>query len=440
MILPLLAALAMLFEVNLVGRLTGTEILFLLALPFALMRLPKPSPAERKFYLMAALWFAGALITDIIRQTAFDDLVRGWSKIAFFVVNFTVIRAFTGKNINALVNFIFFLFMASALRLALGIADESMALNNAPDQGSWKFGYGQFITVCALMLSSRLMTSPIGRPAGLILPYMTSALNLWMNARNLTGLSALAAVVTTITRPNARPLSRARLVLLLALIGLSGLGVVQIYKYAAANGMLGYDAQQKYEKQTQGDLGLLLGGRSEILASSQAIIDSPIIGHGSWARDIKYVQLMTERLMRAGRQIEGDPYKSDLIPTHSHLLGAWVESGILGALFWLWAIGIAIKGLLANLRRPTPRAGLYTFIGLALLWDIFFSPFSIERRICTAAWFSLMIHLQNQPDSDIGLPIKGNQTHESDADSKGSSSCCGCSHRDGKRGSPRGRG
>ena len=41
--------------------------------------------------------------------------------------------------------------------------------------------------------------------------------------------------------------------------------------------------------QTSGDLNLLQSGRIESLVSMRAISNSPILGHGSWARDVTYV-------------------------------------------------------------------------------------------------------------------------------------------------------
>ena len=108
----------------------------------------------------------------------------------------------------------------------------------------------------------------------------------------------------------------------------------------------------------------------------------PIVGHGSWARDIHYVELMVTRLEQAGYDMSrGDPFVDDLIPSHSHLFGAWVEAGILEILCWLWAGWVTIRGLQAAIIQPTPWTGFIVFIGLSLLWDILFSPFGLERRV-----------------------------------------------------------
>ncbi len=216
-------------------------------------------------------------------------------------------------------------------------------------------------------------------------------MNIALSARNLFGLSALAALLQALATTRRRALSP----LNLAALGIVGLvaaqGLVSAYGYAASSGLMGLDAKDKYELQSSGSLGILLGGRAESLVSTQAIIDSPIIGHGSWARDIHYVELWVTRLEQAGYEIQGDPFESNLIPTHSHLFGAWVEAGVLGGIFWLWALWTTVRGLYAAIVRPTPFSGFIVFICLSLIWDILFSPFGLDRRVTTAAWLVLVM-------------------------------------------------
>ena len=119
-------------------------------------------------------------------------------------------------------------------------------------------------------------------------------------------------------------------------------------------------------------------------------MDSPIVGHGSWAQDIHYVILNLARQQQQGVHVNID-LSNPLIPTHSHLTGAWVEGGIFGGLFWIWALWITLKGLYAVLKRPTPLTGFISFVAISLLWDIFFSPFGLDLRFVTAAHLYLMM-------------------------------------------------
>ena len=143
-------------------------------------------------------------------------------------------------------------------------------------------------------------------------------------------------------------------------------GVLVAYDAAASSGLLGADAQARYYAQT-GSLGVLIGGRSEILVSTQAVIDSPVLGHGSWAKDFKYVDLLAELRGSLGYDVQVDPQDVGLIPTHSYILGAWVEGGFLGALFWLAIAVVAIRLLLVLLGAREALAPLLVFSTVLLL-------------------------------------------------------------------------
>jgi hypothetical protein len=384
-----LCAAAIIADVALVGRLTFAEMLLVAALPLLAFGSRRPTPLVQQFYIFSALWFLGAVVTDLVRQTPIDDVFRGWSKILFFMLNFTSIRLLVdGKRQRTLI-FIFALLVAGVIRLR--VQPDTSELGADIFGSGWKFGYGQLVAGASFLVAAAMLSNPMTRMFGMALPFVDALLNLALLARNLFGLTALSALIFAMTFGRRRRNSPVYLMTIIAAVVALGWGSLSIYAYAAKSGFLGLDAQNKYELQTSGTLGLLLGGRGESLASTQAIIDSPILGHGSWARDVTYVELLVTRMEEAGYEIQGDPFSEDLIPSHSHLLGAWVEAGILGAVFWTWAAWVAARGIYAVVTRPTPLSGFIIFIGLSLLWDIFFSPFGLERRVITPAWILLMI-------------------------------------------------
>jgi O-antigen ligase len=143
---------------------------------------------------------------------------------------------------------------------------------------------------------------------------------------------------------------------------------------------LGSDAQAKYFSQS-GSLGVLVGGRSEILVSSQAVIDSPMLGHGSWAKDFAYVDLLGDRLSSFGYEMGAGASDLGLIPAHSYIMQSWVWAGLLGGVFWLAILAIAVW-LLANLYASRVElAPLLTFSTMLLLWNIAFSPYGSSARL-----------------------------------------------------------
>ncbi|CAN0598211.1 unnamed protein product, partial [Laminaria digitata] len=114
--------------------------------------------------------------------------------------------------------------------------------------------------------------------------------------------------------------------------------------------------------------------------SSQAVADSPFIGHGSWAKNPKYAQRILE-LEKFGYEVNYIAAENQLIPTHSHIMGAWVEAGFLGMVFWFWVLMLVFR-VLSNLYMVRePLAPMITFVGFLMLWDILFSPFGAARRV-----------------------------------------------------------
>lgn len=390
-------ALAMTVEA---GGLTGTEMLFVLALPFCLRRMTAPEPAERWFFVMVGLWLCGAVFSDLYNDTATKDLAKGWAALAFFALNFAMIRAIAGRDLAVLRQLIFFFYVASALRVAMGAVP---GLDLQIGEEAWKFGYGQLLAASAALLSAYLIQRRPLRLLGFSLPYVAGAVSLVLNARNLAGVTLLSAIASHVSALRKRPPTAATIVLLSVGLAITGGGVLAAYRYAAEQGYLGERAYEKYRMQSEGDLNLFLAGRNEWLASPQAVMDAPIIGHGSWARDKKYVDLMESRLSHAGLFTQAELESGDLIPTHSYLMQSWVESGILGALFWFWVILITFRGLYGAIRSNSPYNAFYFFVGFSFLWDVLFSPFRAEARVLAAARIYLLLLLasnENRTGSD----------------------------------------
>lgn len=182
--------------------------------------------------------------------------------------------------------------------------------------------------------------------------------------------------------------------LLITTLLLGGWSIIVLYSALAESGVLGYDAMQKYETQKSGTYGVLIGGRTEILSSVIAIKDAPFIGHGSWAKNCDYINILTELRRRFGYvQVPND--EDCLIPTHSIFLGAWVEAGILGAIFWLWVGKTALNTLLALAQPNVKFDPLITFYCFLFFWDLAFSPYGATSRFVVTFYFVSFITMQN---------------------------------------------
>ena len=117
-----------------------------------------------------------------------------------------------------------------------------------------------------------------------------------------------------------------------------------------------------------------------------AALDSPIIGYGSWPLDREGFYLQACEL--SGKKPDPNFYRLGypLIPTHSHILCAWVEHGIGGLVFWGYVIFFYVRQIL----RPVvdeKRLGLYLAVAvLSVIWHVLFSPIAgrIEQSVVIA--------------------------------------------------------
>lgn len=387
----ILVAALMPFEVNIVGRLMASEVVCIIIVVgfFASGRSFRFSKQEKLFYILLLIWLANQALTDIYLGTPFIDYTRGWSRMVFFALNFTAMHVLIdGKRERAVLLYVL-IAMGAAVKFYTGSGniEKTGELNL-----DWKFGYGAAFTILVMYIGARLTRNPSSPGPSAMLGLGAAAVNLAMNARSLFGQSAAGSILALLARSAQRTGMGSRS---LALIGISticvGYGLVELYSYAASEGILGADAKTKYERQADNDLGLLLGGRTELLGSLAAIGDSPIIGYGSYARDLYYAELRFVQLQQAGIIPMSKDIEDDRIPTHSFLFGAWVEAGILGALFWIWMLYVVARGMFQTIKQPDRYTSLILFAGTAFAWDILFSPFGLDRRLVAPAMLHVIL-------------------------------------------------
>ena len=219
-------------------------------------------------------------------------------------------------------------------------------------------------------------------------------------------LSALAAVVLICLGRKHRASMRmiGQHFLLLSMLGILLIGMYKIgYSFAARNGLLKAGAVRKYELQTHGNdsIGrLLLGGRADSFAGLLACVRKPILGYGPWAFDNN--DFMAEFLTKYGdyddfrniQMMQRLAYRSGdvslrLIPCHSHITMFWLWYGIMGLLFWLYIIFVAVRYLKEDC-WAVPQWFAWLAAGVpGLCWTIIFNPLlsRVGTMIIVVAFF-----------------------------------------------------
>ncbi len=349
--------------------------------------------------LLGALWLVNLIVTDVYRGTPFEDWSRGWAKIAFLLIDFCGIIVLTKLRYERIIWFVAGTTCALLLQ-ALFFPNQYQSTESE----SWKFGIGVACTTFAALFGASALARRLLGPVGEFIPLaLLGIVSLALDARSLFG-TAIAAVAFGITKKmiSLSPQLQARIkpaVFSVLLVGglVVSQGLIATYEIAADGGWLGEEAKRKYETQASGSIHLLIGGRAESLVSTTAIGDSPIVGHGSWAKDVAYVALLINILESKGLNVAGDPYLSPLIPTHSHLFGAWVEAGIMGGVFWIVVLVIAIAAFYRCLKREDVPGTLTAYILISLVWVILFSPLGAQARFQTSAMICVALSVLLPP-------------------------------------------
>jgi hypothetical protein len=378
------------YSVGLVGALPGNEILLLPFLPVLLVY--KGGRAFNReyfwFWILVAAWLLGTLVADAYNDLPAVNRMKGIARVAFFAFDFMALAILISHKTRRMIVF-------SLSILAWFFFSGREFRGDFVTQ--WKFGYSSACTILALLAASHYNARKKYKTCIFIF-LLLGALNLYFAFRSQLVIILIAGALTlpifedrrvSVRRQTRTTSNNFRPFVLLALAGGAIFLADQAIKIAATQGFLGEDVSSKFQAQSSGKLGVLFGGRPETLVAIQAIIDSPIIGHGSFAADRKYLDLKQDLQYEYGYSDSDTPEEEGGIPTHSHLTMAWVESGVFGGLLWLYILILALRAILQTAIHRQPLSPLYCYFLVNFVWDILFSPFGSVNRLWGAYYVLL---------------------------------------------------
>jgi O-Antigen ligase len=380
------------FSVDLVGSFPGNELLVLPLLPILLLYRGRGAFKREYFwfYVLVGAWFLGTIVADIYTGSPMVNRMKGTARVVFFGLNFMTLAILIGNNTRRMV--IFILTIAIVMfRISLEFREDTPIM--------WKFGLGGTVAVAALLISSHYYSRRKYWICVLISVGL-AALNLNFGFRSQLVVHLVSGVmlVPLLDKQNVRrggKQNSSKVLILLALAGVAAYAANASIKYAAQSGFFDESLQSKFEQQAKGDYGVLFGGRPETLVALQAIRDSPFLGHGSYPVDRKYVELRQDIQYEHGYSDSDDPEDLEypVIPTHSHLTMAWVESGILGGICWIYLLALTLRGVLGLASLRPNLMPLYCYLLVGFIWDILYSPFGSVNRLWAAFFILLSYHI-----------------------------------------------
>jgi hypothetical protein len=384
-----------LFDFALIGRVTVSEVLVAISLPFLFLQFS--SYYFKRASLQIILLLLGiALVTaivDIYHQNFWEFSARAVARPFFVLIFFLFFYGLALCDFERIKYIVYGFLLAGVINIFRPSQFEAEAAGDFTTYQGIVFRLSPIIGFSALALSVLLKKKfPILIP----LIFFSGGVTVLLigGARSsalvffLTSLILFLSFIYHFGQRGRIFLSPKRIIGLsvLVLMGLSSLYF--LYLWAAPEGILGEEARSKYEMQSENafgnsPLGLVLSGRTAVYGAILGIMDRPITGFGSWRHD-----LTSSYTAEAIYHVSNDPNVLRLVSSgadvggagHSVLFQTWVENGIFPAIGYLVIAVIAFRVFLRNLRYDSILTPVLVFFFIGFAWNFLFSPPGVGIR------------------------------------------------------------
>lgn len=380
-------------QVQVIGFLPFSELAVGLLFPFWLPTYTRRGVLRptRLLIPLCVLWLASAVISDIYRSTELTLAARGVARVLVYLVCIPFAIVFFGQDTWRRLIF-FTLGLIPSVVLSAYVFQSGAQVGREMVWGRMLINFETHWVAVAVFMAQLLNLLVYHRSK--MLAYAASlvagGINFYNGSRSAGAVFAMGAPLamgrTFLAQSKAAGrLTAGRVAMFIALTVLVAWAVLEAYSYSAREGLLGEMSRRKFEAQSKSAAGLLLTGRVEFVGAALAVQDSPWLGHGSWKLDTERYYAQAIRIM----EIEADPrayYAKGfpLIPSHSHLMGAWVENGLTGGIFWAYALLLVARALYRPLQDERHLRLWVSCAATALVWQIMFSPISARLETAVA--------------------------------------------------------
>jgi hypothetical protein len=378
-------------QVQVIGFLPFSELAVGLLFPFWLPTYTRPGMlrATRLLLPLCGFWLASTVISDLFRQTEWQLAARGVARVLVYLACIPFAVVFFGNDTWRRLIF-FTLGLIPSVILSAYVFQSGAQIGREMVWGRMLINFETHWVAVVVFVAQliNLLVYHRSKTMAYAASLFAGGLNFYNGSRSAGAAFAVGAPLAflrnlMVTRRAAGKLSLRRVAIFLAATALVAWGVVAVYSYSAREGMLGEQSRRKFEAQSQSAAGLLLTGRVEFVAAALAVRVSPFLGHGSWQLDTERYYAQAIQFM----EIDTDPrlyYVKGypLIPSHSHLMGAWVENGLAGGVFWAYALSLVVGALYRPLEDDRHLRLWVSCAATALAWNILFSPMSSRLETC----------------------------------------------------------
>jgi hypothetical protein len=323
---------------------------------------------------MLGISFGGYIISDLVNGTPHQQLVRGWARMTFVIIDFIAVWALARRDILNL----FAICVGDALSTVLSYGEEfGDFLYN------YKFHLAMPITVLIMIIMPLALRRRANMATGIAMVGVGMT-HIWLDFRMLGGICVLIGFVLIARCMTASRLRSLYLSLLAVALVLSCVAIAFLYTATDVS----------FSERRQGSNSERL---SLALAGLDAIERSPIIGLGSWVWDARMWNIFAEGMNRTGTLAL---FAGEAQGPHSQIIQVWAEAGLLGLVFFVYYGKLLSRGLwVLVFRRPLDiMAPLFLYNLLIGLWNLLLSPFANLHRFDIG--LALVVAIQVLRDHD----------------------------------------
>ncbi len=337
------------------------------------------SRAERRLLMLAFLWFLGTCYSNWWREEPFEVALKGnaivFNVFCMLIVGIALIRRSTHSFLWFTVGY------GVGSVMSLYVFQNGAYLGFAESAGySGSGGMQEFLVekqIYPLYAQAALLSILFPLRAFGLIPWTFVSIGCFVTAffllfeggsRSGFGiyfLTALVVISFAYLKPFVRTVSKNVIFFSLCALIVS-VAVFKTYSHLAKKGSLGESEYQKYVVEIEDSDSGALGSRDDLIRAWPFLKSHPFVGAGSSAID------------RWGYIVDADDFR---IPGHSALVGAWTQNGVLGLIFWVYAIFIILDFIRKKMIWFGDWFPFLAFVMLSMVWNILFSPFGIFRGI-----------------------------------------------------------
>lgn len=378
------------FKINFIGKLAAGD---LIAVFYSIFSIPnwnnyyKKVPDIKKIHYSLAVFLFFQIISDIYNESSFTNSIRGWSNIIMAALVILYLTQLLLDNFSVL-PFIFFGFALSPLIFGfstnhvpykVSLEDEFfLKLGVIPVINSFLFG-----TILLLNTGKNIIIN--SKHVALIFIFYGVFCFLF-DARS-NGVFLILSAIIILSKSLFKYFTFKNFVLIIPICIVVFQSLYFVYVEGVLTGTIKSEQTKKqlsWVSNPYNPISLLSVGRIEIFSAIAAIQDKPLLGHGSWAKDVggKYnfvlskISPQSKKYLNKVLHKEGD--KNLIIPTHSILTGAWVSGGVFAFLSVLYILFAYVKKVVLLFQIDSFKNSLFfpviTYFFINLIWVFLFSP------------------------------------------------------------------